>query len=360
MALRCGIIGLTNVGKTTLFNCGHTGSRPQPGAGIKANIGVINVPDDRLYELERFQPTQKIIHTTVEMVDIPGLTRGGGDGSGNRFLSEVRNTDALIHVLRCFDDDTVPHSDTTIDPVRDMETIDLELQIKDLESIEKKIVKFEKAVKIGDKDAKKGLEVLQVYKNHFESFQSARTIDVNEADKKYVADLFLLSDKPVIYVCNVDEASAAKGNQYSEKAIKALEGRNEEVLVIAAAAEAEIAQLEDPEDRKAFLSDVGLAEPGINKLISSAYHLLNLQTFFTVGPKEIRAWTIKKGMTAPMAAGVIHSDLERGFIRAEVMKFLDFTSLGSEAACRDKGKLFIEGKNYIVQDGDILNIRFNV
>lgn len=361
MALKCGIIGLTNVGKTTLFNCGISGAKStSAGGGIKANIGIINVPDDRLYELEKYQPTQKIVHTTVEMVDIPGLTRGGGDGSGNRFLSEVRNTDALIHVLRCFDDDTVPHSDITIDPVRDMETIELELQIKDLESVEKKIQKLDKAARVGEKDARKGLEVLQVYKNHFESFQSARTVPVNETDKKWVADLFLLSDKPVIYVCNVDEVSAAKGNKYSEKAIKALEGKNAGVLVIAAAAEAEIAQLEDPADRKEFLSAVGLNEPGMNKLIRAAYDLLNLQTFFTVGPKEIRAWTIKKGMTAPLAAGVIHSDLERGFIRAEVMKYNDFISLGSEAACRDKGKLFIEGKNYVVHDGDILNIRFNV
>jgi ribosome-binding ATPase len=361
MSLRCGIIGLTNVGKTTLFNCGITGSKSQPAGGAnKANIGVINVPDARLYELEKYQSTQKIIHTTVEMVDIPGLTRSKGDGAGNRFLADVRNTDALIHVLRCFEDDTVPHIDATIDPVRDMETIELELQIKDLESVEKKIQKLEKAVKIGDKDAKKGLEVLQQYKNHFESFQSARTIDITEADKKYVSDLFLLSDKPIIYVCNVDEASAAGGNQYSEKVLNGLVDQNAEILVIAAAAEAEIAQLEDPEDRRAFLTDVGLTEPGINKLIRAAYHLLNLQTFFTVGPKEIRAWTIKKGMTAPLAAGVIHSDLERGFIRAEVMKYKDFISLGSEAACRDKGKLSIEGKNYIVQDGDILNIRFNV
>ncbi len=361
MALKCGIIGLTNVGKTTLFNCGFSGGKSQlAGGGIKANIGVINVPDYRLYELEKYQSTQKIVHTTMEMVDIPGLTKGGSDGSGNRFLSEVRNTDALIHVLRCFENDTVPHSGITIDPVRDMETIELELQIKDLESVEKKIQKLEKAAKVGDKDAKKGLEVLQVYKSHFETFQSARTVPVNEAEKKWVADLFLLSDKPVIYVCNVDEASAATGNPYSEKTIKSLEGKNAEVLVIAAAAEAEIARLEDPADRKEFLSAVGLNEPGINKLIRAAYHLLNLQTFFTVGPKEIRAWTIKKGMTAPQAAGVIHSDLERGFIRAEVMKYNDFITLGSEAACRDKGKLFVEGKNYTVQDGDLLNIRFNV
>lgn len=361
MALRCGIIGLTNVGKTTLFNCGTTGSRSQTSrGGIKANIGVINVPEDRLYELKKLQPAQKIIHTTIEMVDIPGLTRGGGEGSGNRFLSDVRNTDALIHVLRCFDDDTVPHSDITIDPVRDMETIDLELQIKDLESVEKKIAKFEKVAKVGDKDAKKGLEILQVYKSHFESFQSARTLQLQETEKKYVADLFLLSDKPVIYVCNVDKSSSVKGNHYSEKAIKVLKDRNAEILIIAAGAEAEIAQLEDLNDRQEFLKDAGLSEPGINKLIRSAYHLLNLQTFFTAGPKEIRAWTIKKGMTAPQSAGVIHSDLERGFIRAEVMKYADFITLGSEAACRDKGKLFIEGKNYIVQDGDILNIRFNI
>lgn len=360
MPLRCGLVGLTNVGKTTLFNCGITGGKPQTTGGNKASIGIINVPDDRLYELEKYQATQKIIHTTVEMVDIPGLTRSRGDGSGNKFLSELRNTDALIHVLRCFENDTVPHIDSSIDPVRDMETIELELQVKDLESVEKKILKLEKAVKIGDKDAKKGLEVLQTYKNTLESFQSARSIDLPEAEKAYVADLFLLSDKPLIYVCNVDEASAVSGNKYSDRVKKALEDQNGEILIIAAESEAEISQLDDPEDRMEFLSSVGLSEPGINKLIRSAYQLLSLQTFFTVGPKEIRAWTIRKGMNAPQAAGVIHTDLERGFIRAEVMKYQDFITLGSESACRDKGKLFVEGKNYLVQDGDILNIRFNV
>jgi ribosome-binding ATPase len=360
MPLRCGLVGLTNVGKTTLFNCGITGGKPQPAGGNKANIGIISVPDNRLYELEKYQPTQKIIHTTVEMVDIPGLTRSRGDGSGNRFLSELRNTDALIHVLRCFENDTVPHIDASIDPVRDMETIELELQVKDLESVEKKILKLEKAVKIGEKEAKKGLEVLQRYKSHLESFQSARNIDLPETEKAFVADLSLLSEKPLIYVCNVDEASAVSGNKYSDRVKKALEEQNAEILIIAAEAEAEISQLDDPEDRMEFLSSVGLSEPGINKLIRSAYQLLSLQTFFTVGPKEIRAWTMRKGMTAPQAAGVIHTDLERGFIRAEVMKYQDFITLGSESACREKGKLFVEGKNYLVQDGDILNIRFNV
>lgn len=323
---------------------------------------MVHVPDNRLYELARLQPTQKIVHTTVEFVDIPGLAKGAstGAGVGNKFLSDIRNTDALIHVLRCFDNDALPHIDGSVDPVRDMETVDLELQVRDLESVEKKIARTEKLVKTGDKTAKKTMEVLQFYKEHLESFRSVRTIEIDERDRQHVSDLFLLSAKPAIYICNVDEASAVSGNRYSEMVAKALEGEDAEVLAVAAEVEAQIAELENEEDRLEYLKDAGLNEPGVNKLIRSAYRLLNLKTFFTVGPKEIRAWTISGGMTAPQAAGVIHSDLERGFIRAEVIKYGEFTSLGSEAACRDKGRLAIEGKNYVVHDGDILNIRFNV
>lgn len=364
MALQCGIIGITNVGKTTIFNCiSNTKGETNAFAfsATKSNIGVVQVPDPRLYELEKHQVTDRIVHTTVEIVDIPGLAKGSnkGEGVGNKFLGDIRNTDALIHVLRCFDDENLPHIDGSVDPVRDLETIDLELQVKDLESVEKKIERLQRAAKAGDKDAKRGLEVLELYRDHLENFNNARTLEMKPEDRKFVEDLFLLTMKPVMYVCNVDEKSAVTGNTYVEKIYKFLEGKNAEIIVIAGATEAEIAEL-DPDDRVAFLKDAGLEEPGVDKLVRAAYHMLNLQTFFTVGPMEIRAWTIKKGMTAPQAAGVIHSDLERGFIRAEVMKYADFVRLGSEHACKEAGKFYIEGKNYVVEDGDILHIRFNV
>jgi GTP-binding protein YchF len=365
MALQCGIIGITNVGKTTIFNCvsntkGETNA--YAFSATKSNIGVVQVPDQRLYELEKHQVTEKIVHTTVEIVDIPGLAKGSnkGEGVGNKFLGDIRNTDALIHVLRCFDKESLPHIDGSVDPVRDMETIDLELQVKDLESVEKKRERLQRASKAGDKEATHGLEVLKRYKEHIEGFNNARTLTVKPEEKRFVDDLFLLTMKPVMYVCNVDEKSATKGNQYVERVKEFLKGKDAEILVIAGAVEAEIAELENIEDRLAFLKDAGLDEPGVDKLVRAAYKLLNLQTFFTVGPKEIRAWTIKKGMTAPLAAGVIHSDLERGFIRAETMKYNDFITLGSEHACKEAGKFYIEGKNYIVGDGDILHIRFNV
>ncbi|NLJ42617.1 MAG: redox-regulated ATPase YchF [Bacteroidales bacterium] len=365
MALQCGIIGLTNTGKTTIFNCiSNTKGETNAFAfsAVKSNIGVIQVPDPRLYELEKHQVTEKIVHTTVEIVDIPGLAKGSnkGEGVGNKFLGDIRNTDALIHVLRCFDDDALPHIDGSVDPVRDIETVDFELQVKDLESIEKKIQRLEKLAKSGDKDAKHGIEVLNRYRDHIGNFRNARTLEIKEDEKKYVDDLFLLTMKPVMYVCNVDEKSAVTGNKYVTRVREALHGKDVEILVIAGAVEAEIAELESMDDRLAFLSDAGLDEPGVDKMVRAAYKMLNLQTFFTVGPKEIRAWTIKKGMTAPQAAGVIHSDLERGFIRAEVMKYVDFVKLGSEHACREAGKFYIEGKSYIVEDGDILHIRFNV
>jgi ribosome-binding ATPase len=365
MALQCGIIGITNVGKTTIFNC-ISNTKVETNAfafsATKSNIGVVKVPDPRLYELEKHQITDRIVHTTVEIVDIPGLAKGAnkGEGVGNKFLADIRNTDALIHVLRCFDDESLPHIDGSVDPVRDLETVDLELQVKDLESVEKKIQRLERAAKTGDKDAKHGMEVLNRYREHFEGFNNARTLELKEEEKRYIDDLFLLTMKPVMYVCNVDENSAITGNRHVEKVKEFMKGKDAEVLIIAGKIEAEIAELESMEDRIAFLKDAGLDEPGVDKMVRAAYKMLNLQTFFTVGPMEIRAWTIKIGMTAPLAAGVIHSDLERGFIRAEVMKYNDFITLGTEHACKEAGKFYIEGKNYIVGDGDILHIRFNV
>jgi GTP-binding protein YchF len=362
MALQCGIIGITSVGKTTIFNCisntrGETGTF---GAVTKSNLGIIQVPDPRLYDLEKHQPTERIVPTTVEIVDIPGLVRGKGDGSGNRLLGDIRNTDALIHVLRCFDDDNLPHIDGSVNPVRDLENVEFELQVKDIESVDKKLQRLERAAKTGDKDAKLGIEVLNRFREHLEGFQNAITLEIKPEDKKYVDDIFLLTMKPVLYVCNVDEQSAVSGNKFVEAVTVFLSERGKTPLVLAGAVEAEIATLADPADRIEFLQAAGLSEPGVNKLVRAAYSMLNLLTFFTVGPKEIRAWTITEGMTAPQAAGVIHSDLERGFIRAEVMKYDDFMRLGSEHACKEAGKLMIEGKNYIVGDGDILHIRFNV
>ncbi|MCD6566672.1 MAG: redox-regulated ATPase YchF [Bacteroidales bacterium] len=365
MALNCGIIGITNTGKTTLFNC----ISPVKGeitnfafSATKSNIGIIKVPDPRLQELEKFQPTEKIVPTTVEIVDIPGLTKGSsrGEGVGNKFLNDIRNADALIHLLRCFDDENLPHTEGSVDPVRDLETIELELQIKDLESVEKKLGKIEKLERSGDKDAGKNADVLRTIKNHLENFQPARSLELSDEESKYAEDLFLLTAKPVMYVCNVDEKSAVSGNKYVDKVKEALKEEEAEILVIAAGLEAEIAELEEKNDRNDFLNDIGLSEPGVNKFVRAAYQILNLKTFFTIGPDEIRAWTIKEGDNARKAAGVIHSDLERGFIRAEVMKYDDFISLKSEHKCREAGKLHIEGKNYIVEDGDILFIRFNV
>lgn len=365
MALKCGIVGVANVGKSTLFNCmSNTKVETSSFAFTtnKSNMGVVNVPDPRLYRLVDFQPTEKVIPATVEIVDIPGLTKGAsqGEGVGNKFLSDIRNTDALIQVLRCFDDEQLAHIDGSVNPVRDIETLNLELQVQDLESVEKKIERLARVAKTGDKDARRGIEVLQVYKDHFENFQNARTIEVAEADKKYAEDLFLLTEKPVMYVCNVEDEAALTGNAYVEQVKAYLSDDDSEILVLAARLESEIAELEEEEDRKEFLQDAGLEEPGVSKLVRSAYSMLNLLSFFTVGPKEIRAWTIHRGALAPEAAGAIHSDLQRGFIRAEVMKYDDFVNLGSEQACKDKGKLSVEGKNYEVGDADILHIRFNV
>lgn len=362
MGLQCGIIGLAGVGKTTLFNCLSSSRARAGGGGSKSNLGMIYVPDDRLQKIDALIKSARIVPTTVDIVDIPGLVRGAGkgEGVGSKFLADIRNTDALIHVLRCFDEPSVPHVESSIDPVRDIEMVELELIVRDLESIEKKLQRLEKQAKSGDREARTGIEVLEVYKHHLEDFLPARTAPVGKEFQRYLTDLFLLSAKPVMYVCNVNDDSAITGNAYSNAVRDFFDDQNVEILTIAGKLESEIAELDDPADRRAFLEEVGLNEPGVNKLIQSAYRLLNLQTFFTAGPKEVRAWTIRKGITAPEAAGVIHSDLERGFIRAEVMKYDDFIRLGSEHACREAGKLFIEGKNYVVQDGDILHIRFNV
>jgi GTP-binding protein YchF len=365
MALNCGIIGLTNTGKTTIFNCmSNTKAEASNYAfsATKSNIGMVEVPDPRLDAIDALIHSAKIVPATVEIVDLPGLAKGAsqGEGVGNKFLADIQQVDALIHVLRCFEDDNLAHVEGSIDPVRDKDIVDFELQVRDLELVSRKLHRTEKLIKAGDKDAKRAMEVLLKYKAHFENFGNARDLDVSDEDKKYVQELQLLTAKPVIYVCNVDDKSATTGNAYTKAVEEALKNENTEVLIIAGALEAEIAELEDPEDRAVFLSDAGLNEPGVNKLIRAAYKTLSLQAFFTAGPKEVKAWTIRKGMTAPQASGVIHSDLERGFIRAEVMKYDDFIQYKSEQGVKDAGKFKVEGKNYIIEDGDILHIRFNV
>ena len=328
----------------------------------KSNIGVCPVPDERLANIDTFIKADKLIYATLDVVDIPGLAKGAsqGEGIGNSFLADVRLCDALIHVLRCFDNENLPHVEGSVDPVRDIEIVDFELQVKDLEQINKKMLKVEKAVKAGEKTAKHDYEVLQKYKAHLENFQNVRTMEATPEEKAVVSDMMLLTEKPMMFVCNVNDADAVKGNAYVDSVREYLKDKDAEMLVIAAKIEAEIAELESEEDRKEFLQDAGLNEPGVNKVIQAAYKMLNLISFFTVGGKENRAWTIRKGMLAPQAAGVIHSDLERGFIRAEVIKYADLVQLGSELKCKEAGKLAVEGKNYEVQDGDILHIRFNV
>lgn len=366
MGLKCGIVGLTNSGKTTMFNCiSNTKAAVTEFAYStnKSNIGVCAVPDERLTHINTFIQADKLVFANLDLVDIPGLAKGAsqGEGIGNGFLADVRLCDALIHVLRCFDNPALPHVEGSVDPVRDIEIVDFELQCKDLEQIERKIVKVEKAAKIGDKNAKHDYEVLKKYKEHLEGFQNVRTLEVTPDEHAVVADMMLLTEKPVLFVCNVnDDDAQSGGNAYSDAVKKYVEENGGQMLVIAAKIESEIAELESEDDRKAFLEDVGLTEPGVNKVIRAAYKMLDLISFFTVGGKENRAWTIRRGMLAPQAAGVIHSDLERGFIRAEVIKYNDLVQLGSELKCKEAGKLSVEGKNYMVEDGDILHIRFNV
>lgn len=355
MALNCGIIGLTNTGKTTIFNC-ISNTKAEVGFAAKSNIGMCEVVDERLKLIDNISHSRRIVPATVEIVDLPGLSKGG-QGVGNKLLAEVQTVDALIHVLRCFDDDNIPHSEGSIDPVRDMELVDLELQVRDLDLVTRKLQRIEKLLKNGEKDNKRAFEVLSVYKETLENMQNARNAPVTDEDKIYIQDIQLLTAKPIMYVCNVDDASALTGNKYSDAVKAAL--NDEDMLIIAGKLESEIAELDD-DDRVMFMEDAGLTEPGVNKLVRLAYKTLKLQSFFTTGPDETRAWTIHRGDTAPVAAGVIHSDLQRGFIRAEVMSVNDFLQFGSEQAVKEAGKFRVEGKNYIVRDGDILNIRFNV